>query len=117
MTGKQRAHWRSLANSLDAKYQIGKDGINNNFINQIRAALDANELIKIHVLENSMLDTREACTELCEMLNAEPIQVIGSKFVIYKESQKKKKEAQKKIELAKKLEKQARPRPNKKSKR
>ena len=116
MTGKQRAYWRSLANSIDAKYQIGKDGMNNNFINQIRAALEANELIKVHVLENSMLDTRQACQELCEMLSAEPIQVIGSKFVIYKESQKKKKEAQKKNELAKKLEKQARPRPNKKGK-
>ena len=116
MTGKQRAYFRGLANSLDAKYQIGKDGLSNNFINQIRAALEANELIKVHVLENSGLDIRETCGELCEMLSAEPIQVIGSKFVIYKESQKKKKEEQKKKELAKKLEKQAKPRPNKKKK-
>lgn len=87
MTGKQRAYLRGLANSIDAKYQIGKNGIDYNFLTQIRQALEANELIKIHVLENSLSDTREVCGQLCERVDAQPVQVIGNRFVIYKKSQ------------------------------
>ena len=96
MTSKQRAYLRGLANKLPAKYQIGKAGLENSFIDQIRDALEANELIKVHVLDNSMEDTYEVCHRLCDMINAEPVQVIGSKFVIYKESRE-----NKKIELPK----------------
>ena len=88
MTSKQRAYLRGLANSLDAKYQIGKNGIDYNFLTQIRQGLEANELIKVHVLENSLLDTRTVCHELCERVDAQPVQVIGSKFIIYKRSEK-----------------------------
>ncbi len=87
MTGKQRAYLRGLANSIDAKYQIGKNGIDYNFLTQIRQALEANELIKIHVLENSLSDIREVCGQLCERVDAQPVQVIGNRFVIYKKSQ------------------------------
>ncbi len=86
MTGKQRAYLRGLANKIPAKYQIGKNGIDYNFLSLLRDALEKNELIKIHVLENSTEDPRSACGQLCETLDAEPVQVIGSKFVIYKES-------------------------------
>lgn len=96
MTSKQRAYLRGLANKLPAKYQIGKAGLDNPFIDQIRAGLEANELIKVHVLENSGEDTREVCHTLCDMINAEPVQVIGNRFVIYKESRE-----NKKIELPK----------------
>ena len=51
MTGKQRAYLRSLANGIDAKYQIGKDGIDEETIKMVDLALEANELIKIKVLE------------------------------------------------------------------
>lgn len=91
MTGKQRAYLRGLANSIPAKYQLGKNGLDNSFINQIREALEANELIKVSVLENSMEDPYEICQKLCDMISAEPVQVIGSKFIIYKESREKKK--------------------------
>ena len=87
MTGKQRAYLRGLANSIDAKYQIGKNGIDYNFLTQIRQALEANELIKIHVLENSLSDIREVFGQLCERVDAQPVQVIGNRFVIYKKSQ------------------------------
>lgn len=97
MTGKQRAYLRALANTIDAKYQIGKSGIEDNLIKTLSDALEANEIIKVHVLESAMLDTREACSIICEEINAEPVQCIGSKFVIYKESKNKKK-----IELPKK---------------
>ena len=52
MTGKQRAYLRGLANSIDAKYQIGKGGVDENTIKMVDEALEANELIKIKVLEN-----------------------------------------------------------------
>jgi RNA-binding protein len=90
MTGKQKAYLRKLANHIDVKYQIGKDGIeNDNYITLINAALNANELIKIHVLENSEYTAKKACDLLCKLTDAFPVQVIGRKFVIYKCSEKK----------------------------
>ena len=86
MTGKQRAYLRSLANGIESKYQIGKGGVDENTVKMVDEALEANELIKIKVLENSMLDVRETCTEICEKTSAFPVQCIGSKFVIYRES-------------------------------
>lgn len=86
MTGKQRAYLRSLANTIDAKYQIGKDGIDEQTIRMLDLALEARELIKIKVLENSFLEVRDCCGEVCEALSAEPVQCIGRKFVIYRES-------------------------------
>lgn len=90
MTGKQRAYLRKLAQHIDAKYQIGKDGLEkDSFIAQINDALEANELIKIHVLENSELTAAEACDTLCGKTGADPVQVIGRKFVIFRSSEKK----------------------------
>ena len=86
MKGKQRAYLRSLANTIQAKYQIGKNGIDDNTLIQLEQGLEAHELIKVHVLENSPVTPREACDEVCERINAEPVQVIGGKFVIYKKS-------------------------------
>ncbi|MBE7024863.1 MAG: YhbY family RNA-binding protein [Ruminococcaceae bacterium] len=86
MTGKQRAYLRGLANSIEAKYQIGKGGIDTPTVRMIDLALEARELIKVKVLENAMLDVRAACGEICERTGAEPIQCIGNKFVIYRQS-------------------------------
>ena len=86
MKGKQRAYLRGLANTIQAKYQIGKNGIDESLLAQLEEGLEKNELIKVHVLENSLLGTREACDEVCERIGAIPVQTIGSKFVIYKES-------------------------------
>ena len=91
MTSKQRAYLMSLAVNVQAKYQIGKNGIDYNFLSLIRDALEANELIKINVLENSLKDPRDLCAELCEIVEAEPVKVIGNKIIIYKESKNKKK--------------------------
>ncbi len=86
MTGKQRAKLRSMANSIPALYQIGKDGITENVVRQLEDALEARELIKVHVLESSMLGTKEAAAETAERTGAESVQCIGSKFVLYKQS-------------------------------
>ena len=88
LTGKQRAYLRGLAQDITPIFEIGKKGIEENFIIQVKEALEKRELIKIKVLENSGLDTREASHELCRLVGAEGIQAIGSKMVIYKKSEK-----------------------------
>jgi RNA-binding protein len=88
ITGKQRAYLRGLAQNITPIFQIGKNGIEENFIIQVQEALEKRELIKIKVLENSGLDTREASDVLCEKVGAEGIQAIGNKMVLYKESKK-----------------------------
>ena len=77
-----------MAMSIDTIIQIGKGGINENLINSVSDALNARELIKGRVLENSMLTAREACDALCDACKAEPVQVIGTKFVLYKRNEK-----------------------------
>ena len=89
ITGKQGAYLRGLANNMDPIFQIGKNGIEETFLKQLEEALEARELIKIKVLENSGLDAREASNEICEKINCEGIQAIGSKIVLYKKSSKK----------------------------
>lgn len=84
ITSKQRAYLRSLANTITPIFQIGKGGINDNMLSQLSDALDAREIIKITVLENSLLDTKATCSELATLLKAEPVQAIGSKIVIYR---------------------------------
>ena len=89
LTSKQRAQLRGLANSIDTIVQVGKDGIGDNLIKQVNDALEARELIKGRVLENSMLTAREAAEELAQAARAEVVQVIGTKFVLYRKSHRK----------------------------
>ncbi len=91
ITSKQRAYLRGLANTLPALYQIGKGGVDKTLLKTLSEALEANELIKIHVLENAEKSAKGYCNEVAEMLGAEPVQAIGSKFVLYRESENKKK--------------------------
>lgn len=93
ITSKQRAYLRSLANGIPTICQIGKDGIGDNLVKQLSDALNARELVKTHVLENSPYTAREACAELSALLSAEPVQVIGSKFVLYRQAEDKDKRA------------------------
>ena len=89
ITGKQRAYLRGLANTMSPIFQIGKNGVEEAFLKQLEDALEARELIKIKVLENSGLETREASNYICEQLGCEGIQAIGSKIVLFKQSTKK----------------------------
>lgn len=84
LTSKQRAFLRAMANGEDAIVHIGKGGVSENVAAQTAEALKARELVKCRVLENSLLDTRAVCDELAEMTGADPVQVIGTKFVLYK---------------------------------
>ena len=84
MTGKERARLRSLASTENTIIHVGKSGITPALISSVEAALAARELIKGRVLESSMLTAREACQQLAEACGAEPIQTIGTKFVLYR---------------------------------
>ena len=99
LNSRQRAQLRGLANSIDTIIHIGKDGIGENLIKQANDALEARELIKGKVLENSMLSAREGAEELAQATRSEVVQVIGSKFVLYRETHSKEKD--KRIKLVK----------------
>lgn len=96
LTSKQRSQLRGIANSIDTIVIIGKDGITDNLVKQANDALEAREIIKCKVLENSMLTAREACDELSRLTRSEQVQVIGTKFVLYRQHYDKSK---RKIEL------------------
>ena len=89
LTSKQRASLRGMANTIDTILYIGKEGITDNTVKEAYDALEARELIKCRVLENSMLTAREACQELSELTRSEQVQVIGTKFVLYRPTHKK----------------------------
>ena len=91
LTSKQRAQLRGLANGIDTILHIGKDGIGDNLIAQANDALEARELIKGKVLENSLMTAREAAEALAVAVRAEVVQVIGTKFVLYRPSHNKEK--------------------------
>ena len=99
LTSKQRAQLRGLANDIDTIVHIGKDGIGDNLIKQADDALEARELIKGKVLENSMLSAREGVEELAKATRSQMVQVIGTKFVLYRETHSKEKD--KRIKLVK----------------
>ena len=88
ITSKQRAYLRGLAMNEDTIIQIGKGGVTDNLVMSVVDALKARELVKGKVLESSMLTAREACEELCERCGAEPVQCIGTKFVLYRRNGK-----------------------------
>ncbi len=90
LTGKQRSYLRGLANEVPAIFQIGKNGIEENVIKQFEDALEAKELVKAKILKNSLYTAREACEEIAQAIDAEIVSVIGSKFVLYKESKENK---------------------------
>ena len=90
LTSKQRAYLRKLSNSLDTIFQIGKGGVTEEICLQIANALEARELIKARVLENSGYRASDAAAEIAEAIGCDVVACVGSKFVLYKESEKKK---------------------------
>ncbi|MBQ8556675.1 MAG: YhbY family RNA-binding protein [Clostridia bacterium] len=86
MTSKQRAMLRSMANTIDTILYVGKDGIVPGTIKQASDALEAREIIKCAVQQGCPLSAREALNEMCAQLNAEPVQCIGRRFVMYRPS-------------------------------
>ena len=90
LNSKQRAYLRSLASNLDTIFQIGKAGITEETCTQIFNALEARELIKARVLDNSGYTAKEAAEEIANAVGCDVVACVGTKFVLYKESTKKK---------------------------
>ena len=88
MTGKERAQFRTMANSLETTLMVGKGGVTPNVIAEAEILLESKELVKGRVLETALMSAREVSDEICEATGADGIQVVGSKFVIYRKSKK-----------------------------
>ena len=88
LTSKERADLRSQATTLDTTLMVGKGGVTDSVIAEADNQLTARELVKGKVLEGAMMTPREVCDEICEATGAEGVAVIGTKFVIYRFSEK-----------------------------
>ena len=96
LNSRQRAQLRSMANTMQPIFQVGKGGIGEEIIEQLSLALEARELIKLTVLETAPISAREAAEALKAPLRAEVVQCIGRKVTLYRESRE-----NKRIELCK----------------
>jgi len=90
LTSKERATLRRMANGMDTIFQVGKGGISEESVRTVDAALEARELIKARVLENSGYTAKEAANIIAEVIECDVVSCVGSRFVLYKESEKKK---------------------------
>ncbi len=88
LTSKERAQLRAQANGIETTLMVGKDGVTDTVIAQAEAQLTARELIKGKVLESAFMSPREVSDAICEATGADGVAVIGTKFVIYRFSQK-----------------------------
>ena len=91
LNSRQRAQLRGMANLTETILQIGKSGIVENTIIQVNRALEARELIKLRVLETCPLTVREAADEVAQKTDSDVVQVIGTRFILYRESRDNKK--------------------------
>jgi len=90
LTSKERAALRAKAHRLSAIFHVGKEGVSPTFVQGVRDALEARELIKIDVLDNCELDIHTAAEMVASRSGAQIVQTIGRKFVLYKKSKSKK---------------------------
>ena len=88
LTSKERAELRAQANGLDTTLMVGKGGVTEQVVLEAVTQLEARELVKGRVLEAALLVAREALEALCAATGAEPVCTVGSKFVLYRESEK-----------------------------
>lgn len=86
LNSRQRAQLRAMANDMETILQVGKGGINENTVKQVRDALEARELIKLRVLETSPTNSRETADQIAAAVECDVVQVIGTRFILYKES-------------------------------
>ncbi len=91
LTSKQRAHLRSIAQSYNTIFFVGKQGIGEELVKQLDDVLNCRELIKVGVQENCEFTAREAADQLAELTKSEVVQVIGRKFVLWRRSKDPKK--------------------------
>ncbi len=88
LTSKQRAELRAQANPIETTLMVGKEGVTEAVAAEADRLLTARELVKGKVLETALMSAREVCDAICEATGAEGITCVGSKFVIYRFSEK-----------------------------
>ena len=88
LTSKQRSYLKSFAVEMDDIIHVGKDGINENLVKQVNDALEARELIKGKLLQNCMSEVREVAEGIAKQTKSEVVQVIGRKFVLFRQRKK-----------------------------
>ena len=88
LTSKERSEFRAQANGLEVTLMVGKGGVSDQILAEAEKLLEAKELVKGRVLETALMTAREASDAICEATGAEGVAVIGTKFVIYRFSQK-----------------------------
>lgn len=88
MTSKQRAYLKSLANSLDPVFQVGKSSLTPEVTEAISEAFNTRELLKIAVLKNCVDDPKEIAAIVAERTHSQVVQVIGKKIILYKPDKK-----------------------------
>ena len=88
LTSKERAELRAQANTLETTLMVGKGGVTEAVIAEAETQLTARELVKGKVLEGAMMTPREVSDEICAATGADGVAVIGTKFVIYRFSEK-----------------------------
>jgi len=89
LNSRQRAQLRGMANGYETIFQIGKGGIGDQLIKQVDEALEARELIKLRVLETAGITSRIAADEIAPKVGADVVQVIGTKFILYRAASQK----------------------------
>lgn len=88
LSGKQKRYLRSMAQTMNATFQVGKDGVSKNMIDAIGLGLEANELVKIKVLDNCMEELNAVALDLSAGTKAEIVQIIGHTIILYRPSKK-----------------------------
>ncbi len=88
LTSKQRAEYRAQANTLETTLMVGKEGVTEAVVAEADKLLTARELVKGKVLESALMSAREVSDALCEATGADGISCVGSKFVIWRFSEK-----------------------------
>ncbi len=86
LNSRQRAQLRAIANDFETILQVGKSGILDTTVKQVADALEARELIKLKILETCPTNVKDTANQLAEATDSDVVQVIGSKFILYKES-------------------------------
>ncbi|MDD2218079.1 MAG: ribosome assembly RNA-binding protein YhbY [Eubacteriales bacterium] len=89
ITSKQRSYLKGLAHSLDPIVFIGKGGVTENIIKEMDICLEGRELIKVKLQEGCEENPKDIANNIAETLNAEFVQAIGRKFVLYRRSKDK----------------------------
>ena len=87
LNGKQRSYLRGKANEMNPIVRVGKEGISEGVIEDLDKALDDHELVKGRVLNNTLVDVKDAAYELADSCNAEVIQIIGNVFILFRRNQ------------------------------